>query len=759
MMESNPSEHGSPREPDRAASLELWGGIECTVNRVHDRYFDQIERTGHARRLDDLDRFAALGLRVLRYPILWERTAPDDPARADWTWADARMARLRQLGIRPVIGLVHHGSGPRHTSLQDPAFAEGLAAYARAVARRYPWVLDYTPINEPLTTARFAGLYGHWYPHGRDWRTFVRALLTQCRATVLAMRAIREVTPGARLIQTEDMGVTVSTPMLGYQAHRENVRRLLSLDLLSGRVGPEHPSWGALLGVGATERELCFFREPCEPPDMIGINYYITSDRLIDERIEHYPAWSHGGNELDIYADVEAVRGYGGGISGHRVLLRDMWARYERPLAITEVQMGSTREQQMRWLAEAWHAALDARAEGIDVRAVTCWALLGALDWNNLVIRADGHYESGAFDVRGAAPRPTAIAAMIQDLTAGRACSHPVLSGPGWWRRPERLCYGPGNRQPPGQPRTRPDPAALPGRPILITGAAGALGRACARICSARGLAHRVLHRRDMDIADGESVREALLRFAPWAVVNAAGYARIDDAEHQGERCRRENTLGAHVLAAVCREHGVRLLTFSSDQVFDGTQARPYVESDQVCPLSVYGASKAAAEHGVLATLASALVVRTSATFGHGGDGDLLSMALRAMAAGRRFRAAADGVLSPTYVPDLVNASLDLLIDGESGIWHLANRGAVSWAGLVRLGADMAGVRHDLLDECATAVLGQAAARPAYSVLGSERALLLSGLEEALAHYVQGIHEHLLLTERTEQEGESCVSW
>ncbi|MDQ3209463.1 MAG: dTDP-4-dehydrorhamnose reductase, partial [Gemmatimonadota bacterium] len=86
---------------------DLWGGIECTVNRVHDRYYDQIQRTGHADRPDDLDRFAGLGIRTLRYPILWERTAPDGPGDTDWTWPDQRMARLQTLGINPIVGLVH----------------------------------------------------------------------------------------------------------------------------------------------------------------------------------------------------------------------------------------------------------------------------------------------------------------------------------------------------------------------------------------------------------------------------------------------------------------------------------------------------------------------------------------------------------------------------------------------------------------------------------------------------------------------------
>ena len=75
------------------------------------------------------------------------------------------------------------------------SFPEKLAQYAAAVARRYPWVTDYTPVNEPLTTARFSCLYGHWYPHERDALLFAKAFLAQCRGIVLSMRAIRAINP------------------------------------------------------------------------------------------------------------------------------------------------------------------------------------------------------------------------------------------------------------------------------------------------------------------------------------------------------------------------------------------------------------------------------------------------------------------------------------------------------------------------------------------------------------------------------------
>ena len=99
---------------------QLWGGLECTVNRVHEHYGDQIRLSGHQDRLEDLDRFAELGIRAIRYPVLWERTSPDHPDQCDWAWSDQRLSRLRELGIRVIAGLIHHGSGPRYTLTISP---------------------------------------------------------------------------------------------------------------------------------------------------------------------------------------------------------------------------------------------------------------------------------------------------------------------------------------------------------------------------------------------------------------------------------------------------------------------------------------------------------------------------------------------------------------------------------------------------------------------------------------------------------------
>ena len=706
-------------------ALELWAAPECTVNRVGDEYLDQLVASGFDRRLDDLDRLAGIGARRLRFPVIWERVAPER-GRYDWQWTDERIARLRELGVQPIAGLVHHGSGPRHTNLLDPSFPELLAEYARAVAERYPDIDAYTPVNEPLTTARFSALYGLWYPHARDDKSFVRALLNQVRATVLATRAVRAVNPRAMLVQTDDVGFTDSTPRLRYQAEFENLRRWLSFDLLTGRVDKQHPLRGYLRNHGASEQELQqFVDDPC-PPDIVGVNSYVTSERFLDERIELYPPHMRGGNGRDRYVDIELARVHGRSIGGFAARLREASERYGLPVAITEVHLGCSRDEQLRWLHQAWRAAHDLRAQGRDVRAVTVWAAFGTYDWDSLVTTAAGHYEPGLWDVSSGEPRPTALAGLARQLAQGETPHNPVLDGPGWWQRELRLAYP-----------MHGELEALPvtGRPLLITGASGTLGRAFARFCELRGLAHRVLSRAELDIADERSIAAALDRWQPWAVVNTAGFVRVDDAERD-PRQWRENLVGPGLLAQECAQRGIRVVTFSTDLVFDGRKGAPYVESDPPAPLNAYGRAKLEAERLVLDHAPDALVIRTAAFFGPWDPHNFVAQSLERLRRGERVHAAQDQCVSPTYVPDLAQATLDLLVDGERGLWHLSNQGEVSWYRFAQMAAEAARLDTSLVQAMATSALSLVAARPPYSVLASERAVLMPSLEHAMARYL-----------------------
>ena len=411
------------------------------MHRIGDRTGDQLIRTGHHDRLEDLDLFADLGLRALRYPVLWERTEIQ-PGVFDWRWPDGRLERLNALGLRPIVGLIHHGSGPKWTDLQDSGFAPGLAQFASAVARRYPWVLDWTPVNEPLTTARFSALYGLWHPHERDEGRFWNALLNQIEATVLSMAAIRKEIPQARLIQTEDFGHTHATAPCQSQADFENLRRFMTWDLLFGRVDESHPFWPRLDALGLGDRLRALADMPC-PPQVLGVNHYLTSDRFLDHRVERYPEQTRGGNDRIAYADVEAVRVLPPWTDGWASTLARVWDRYGASMAITECHLGGPAEDQCQWLHQCWRAALDLGARGAKVEGVTVWSLLGAYDWDSLLTADRGHYEAGAFDVSSGRPVDTALADLVRRLAStghGERIVRPTYAK-AWWRADDRVLY------------------------------------------------------------------------------------------------------------------------------------------------------------------------------------------------------------------------------------------------------------------------------------------------------------------------------
>ena len=270
-------------------------------------------------------------------------------------------------------------------------------------------------------------------------------------------------------------------------------------------------------------------------------------------------------------------------------------------------------------------------------------------------------------------------------------------------------------------------------RPVLIIGT-GTLGHAFARLCDERGLARRLLGRRDLDLAEPDAADRAVRACQPWLVVNAAGYSKVDHAESDCERCYRDNVCGAELLARACARLATPLITFSSDLVFDGRSAVPYVEEDALAPLGTFGRTKQTAERRVLAACPTALVIRMGACFGPWDDDNFITAALCELAAGRDARVARDLVVSPAYLPDVVHACLDLAIDGERGCWHLAHASAITVLDAVRSAAPAARARVIGVDP---GELGWCAPRPAYRALGTARGALLPQFDDALHRYHQ----------------------
>jgi dTDP-4-dehydrorhamnose reductase len=421
---------------------EIWAGIECSYNRVRGKYFDQLQYCNHYNRVEkDIELFSEIGIKAMRYPVLWERLQPKKNTSIDWSPVDAALKALQKNHIRPIAGLVHHGSGPKYADLLSDDFATGLANFAGKVAEKFPWLDYYTPVNEPLTTARFSGLYGLWFPHKRNDRTFVRILLNELKAIVMAMSEIRKINPDAKLVQTEDLAKIYSTPFMRYQAVFENHRRWLTFDILQGLLRPGHPLWSYFKRYSSSEKELYYFLEnPC-PADILALDYYPTSERYLDEELEKYPLEKHGHNRRHRYADVEAIRVRHSEPSGISVLLREAWERYARPMVVGEVHINCDYDNQIRWFGEIRDACIRLREEKVDVQAVTTWALLGSYGWNMLLTSPCGDYESGAFDVSSGLPIRTPLGDYFHKLASDPFYEHPAMREAGWWHEPSRFLF------------------------------------------------------------------------------------------------------------------------------------------------------------------------------------------------------------------------------------------------------------------------------------------------------------------------------
>jgi dTDP-4-dehydrorhamnose reductase len=234
-----------------------------------------------------------------------------------------------------------------------------------------------------------------------------------------------------------------------------------------------------------------------------------------------------------------------------------------------------------------------------------------------------------------------------------------------------------------------------------------------------------VTSRQELDICRPETALAIIRASKPWAIINTAGFVRVGEAEREKSRCILENTEGPAILAEVAAREGIPLVTFSSDLVFDGLARRPYVESDPTSPSCVYGASKAEAERRVVAINRRAMVVRASAFFGPWDRYNFVYSVLAALRRGETFSAASDVVVSPTYVPDLVHAVLDLLIDGADGVWHLAGSEILSWREMAQRVAGAAQLDPGLIRE-----LSSGAARN--TALRSEKGVVLPSGADAI---------------------------
>jgi dTDP-4-dehydrorhamnose reductase len=280
--------------------------------------------------------------------------------------------------------------------------------------------------------------------------------------------------------------------------------------------------------------------------------------------------------------------------------------------------------------------------------------------------------------------------------------------------------------------------------PILIIGGHGQMGQAFAHVNP--DLIR--LSRSECDLTKRETITAALAAYTPATVINAAAYTAVDLAEQESEAAFAQNATGPAQLAEICAARKIGLVHYSTDYVFDGQKPAPYLETDPIAPLSVYGKSKAAGEQAVLAAHPQALVVRTAWLFSPWGKNFVKTLATLSQSRDQ-FSVVADQIGNPTPAEDLARATMTMLRqDGPKGLYHYGGAPSASWYDLAaKIFACVTAKtgKEITLTPTTTAAYKSPAARPARGVLGCQKILKDYGISQPdWAMRVQEIVDQLL---------------
>lgn len=258
---------------------------------------------------------------------------------------------------------------------------------------------------------------------------------------------------------------------------------------------------------------------------------------------------------------------------------------------------------------------------------------------------------------------------------------------------------------------------------ILITGKNGQVGTELSRLYQSRG--DVVLTGRDeCDLSNEQSIQETVQRVKPTVILNAGAYTAVDQAEKEPDLCFAINAHAPRILAQEAARLDALLIHYSTDYVFDGEKAQPYLENDPIHPLNVYGESKAAGEAAIAEVAPRYLVLRTSWVYGAYGKNFLRTM-LRLGAERPELRIVDDQLGAPTSAVAIAHATARLVEQSQSGvpgIYHMTADGSTSWCGFARAIFDAGGLTtRPRVHPISSADYPTPARRPANSVLSNDK--------------------------------------
>jgi beta-glucosidase/6-phospho-beta-glucosidase/beta-galactosidase len=381
----------------------IWAaGIEDTFvpqTRPGHRSLDEYELIGHyGHWREDLSLCSDLGLGAIRWGVPWYKVEPE-PGKFDWSWIDEVIPYLvEELGVNPIIDLMHYGCpfwlerGFAHKN-----YPYYVAQYAAAFAERYSHLVHwYTPLNEPIITALMCGMRGLWPPYLKGERGYIRLMMQLARGIHRTVDAIREIDSSSVMVHVEATGLTRTIrDDLASLAREEQHRGYLCLDLISGRITPDHLLFSWLLRNGAAPDELHELQKQQIRLDIVGMNFY--------------PQWSTKQIYLDKRGRI-AFRETEPEGTGFSELIRDYHERYNAPIMITETSAIGSTDLRLAWLKSSVASIKSLRSEGVPIIGYTWFPLFTMIDWRyrfSIAPLEDFYLELGLYSLNreGTGPR------------------------------------------------------------------------------------------------------------------------------------------------------------------------------------------------------------------------------------------------------------------------------------------------------------------------------------------------------------------
>ncbi len=273
---------------------------------------------------------------------------------------------------------------------------------------------------------------------------------------------------------------------------------------------------------------------------------------------------------------------------------------------------------------------------------------------------------------------------------------------------------------------------------IYITGSKGQLGRALMRRLERHDLLGIDLP--EVDLTDLAATRSSIAGFKPEVTIHAAAYTDVDGAARNPDLAYRVNALGTRNVAAASEAIGAAVLAISTNEVFDGRKAEPYLEFDPTNPINPYAKSKLAAERLVRDLTNRFYIVRTAWLYGLGGNNFVKKIIARADSDGQ-LRVVTDEVSSPTYTEDLITAIERLIPTSAYGIYHFTNDGSCSRFEFAQKILELSGRSHIPIEPILLKDFPRPSTPPPYAPLrnfcGAQIGITLRPWQDALADYLQ----------------------